>query len=65
MCSIYLSTDRRLLARMGEPISQLLDELERRSNTHFEGQNSNYVAKYVGLRLGGHVGCGHVTCVFR
>ena len=50
---------------MGEPISQLLDELERRSNPHFEGQNSNYVAKYVGLRLGGHVGCGHVTCVFR
>ena len=64
-CSIYLYTDRRFLAKTAGLRSRLLNEIERRSTPRFEDQTLNCVVKYVRLRLDGHVGCGHVTMVFR
>ena len=59
----YRYTDRRFLAKTGEPRSQLLNEIERRPNPSFEAQTLNCVVGYVELRPDSHVGRSHVTSV--
>ena len=48
-------------AKMGELISQPLNEIDRRSTTRFEGWILLGALIYVKLLPDGHVGCGHVT----
>ena len=54
---IYIVID----AKLGDLISQPLNELERRSTTRFVEWNLLCASFYVKLLSGGQVGCGHVT----